>query len=295
MLAQPAFAPELLLIAAVIGVGVLHTIVPDHWVPIALIARQQGWSRGETARAALQAGTGHVVSTLLLGVAVWGAGMAFAAEFGRYVSLASSLALVAFGLWIAAASWRELRAHERAEPVAPPVGVSDAQTAAAAVDAAISIAANERNAADELYLPLRGGIATHLHPHRHGTIVHTHRHDHDRATVHVLDPHVAQEPPLHAHGHRRSRRTALLLILGSSPMIEGLPAFFAAGRYGVALEATMAVCFGAATIATYVALCVSSTVGLQRVELGRFEKYGEVASGAFIAAVGIVFFFLPLS
>ena len=34
----------LFLVAAVAGVGVLHTIVPDHWVPIALIARQRGWS-----------------------------------------------------------------------------------------------------------------------------------------------------------------------------------------------------------------------------------------------------------
>ena len=42
--------PELLLIGAVAAVGVLHTIVPDHWVPITLIARQRGWSKGETAR-----------------------------------------------------------------------------------------------------------------------------------------------------------------------------------------------------------------------------------------------------
>jgi nickel/cobalt transporter (NicO) family protein len=28
---------------------------------------------------------------------------------------------------------------------------------------------------------------------------------------------------------------ALLLILGSSPMIEGIPAFFAAGQYGIGL------------------------------------------------------------
>jgi hypothetical protein len=32
------YAPELLLIGAVASVGVLHTIVLDHWVPITLIA-----------------------------------------------------------------------------------------------------------------------------------------------------------------------------------------------------------------------------------------------------------------
>lgn len=62
---------QLLLISAVAGVGVLHTMVPDHWMPIMIIARQKGWSKKEVIRAALQAGTGHVVTTLLLGVVVW--------------------------------------------------------------------------------------------------------------------------------------------------------------------------------------------------------------------------------
>src|ERR1700724_2804854 len=102
------YGPELLLVAAVATVGVLHTMVPDHWVPITLIARQRGWSRSETARAALQAGTGHVLSTLLIGVVVWFAGVAVAARFGHLVETASSLALVAFGGWIALSAWREL-------------------------------------------------------------------------------------------------------------------------------------------------------------------------------------------
>src|ERR1700730_10046352 len=75
------YGPELLLVAAVATVGVLHTIVPDHWVPIALIARQRGWSKSETARAALQAGIGHVLSTLLIALVVWLAGVAFAQRF----------------------------------------------------------------------------------------------------------------------------------------------------------------------------------------------------------------------
>src|SRR5579862_2771531 len=104
------YAPELLLIGAVAAVGVLHTIVPDHWVPITLIARQWGWSRTETARAALKAGAGHVISTLLIGLMVWLAGVAVAARFGHFVETASSVALIAFGGWIAAWAWRDLRA-----------------------------------------------------------------------------------------------------------------------------------------------------------------------------------------
>jgi hypothetical protein len=77
-------------------------------------------------------------------------------------------------------------------------------------------------------------------------------------------------------------------------MVEGIPAFFAAGRYGIGLIVVMALAFAVATIATYVGLTVSATAGLQRVNFGAFEKYGELASGAFIAAVGVVFFFVPV-
>jgi len=102
-------ASPLILVGAVAAVGVFHTIVPDHWVPITLIARQHGWSKREVARAALIAGTGHTVSTLLIGFVVWIAGVAFATKFGNVVSVASSFALVVFGGWIAVSSMLELR------------------------------------------------------------------------------------------------------------------------------------------------------------------------------------------
>jgi len=101
--------PQLLLIGAVAAVGVLHTMVPDHWAPIALFARQRSWSKAETARAALLAGTGHVLSTLLIASVVWLAGVTVADRFGQFVDSAASIALVCFGGWIAISAWRELR------------------------------------------------------------------------------------------------------------------------------------------------------------------------------------------
>ena len=88
---------------------------------------------------------------------------------------------------------------------------------------------------------------------------------------------------------------ALLLILGSSPMVEGIPAFFAASRYGTGLLLAMAVVFAAATMATYVVLCVYSAAGLQRLHLGPLERYGEVVSGAIIVLVGVAFWLWPVA
>jgi hypothetical protein len=77
--------PQLLLVAAVAAVGVLHTLVPDHWAPIVAIARQRGWSQAETARAAALAGSGHVTSTLVIALIAWLAGEAVAQRFGNLV------------------------------------------------------------------------------------------------------------------------------------------------------------------------------------------------------------------
>jgi ABC-type nickel/cobalt efflux system permease component RcnA len=222
--------PQLLLVASVAAVGVLHTMVPDHWMPIALLARQRGWTRAQTASAALKAGTGHVGSTLLIAVVVWYAGAVAAARFGHVVDSAASIALIAFGGWIAWSGWRALtqEGHKR-------------------------------------------------HDHHHGA---PGSHDHHHHG--------------HSHAHERRSSTALLLILGSSPMIEGIPAFFAAGKYGAGLIVVMSLVFAASTIATYIVLCIQVTAGLQRLHVPAFERYGEVLSGAVIAALGAAFWFWPI-
>ena len=282
--------PEIVLVAAVAAVGFLHTIVPDHWVPITLIARQRGWTQGETLRAALAAGTGHALSTLLIASAVWIAGVAFAQRFGHLVDTVASLALIAFGGWIALSSLRAIagtgghghrhgRGHDHGHDHGHGHDHDDG-----------------RPEADPLYAPLKGEtrmLDRHVHLHRHGRgPVHAHWHDHIADMIH---PAVADgaEAPMHDHRHRTSARTALLVILGSSPMVEGIPAFFAAGKYGVGLILVMALVFAAATIATYAVLCVYSTAGLQRVRLGAFERHGETLSGAFIALVGVAFWIWP--
>jgi len=217
-------AAEWLLVGSVATVGVLHTMVPDHWLPITVMARQRNWSRGKTARAALGAGVGHVVSTLVIALIFWAAGAAVATRFGQWVEILTSAALVGFGIWVAGGAILEMKTH---------------------------------------------------HGHHH-----SHDHHHDEAHHHV-----------HA---KTGSRMALLLILGSSPMIEGIPPFFAAGRYGIGLLIVMALVFAAATIMTYVALSVYSAAGAQQLRFGRFEQYGEIASGLIIAAVGVVFWVWPI-
>lgn len=329
------YGPELLLVGAVAAVGVLHTIVPDHWVPITLIARQQGWSRAETARASLKAGVGHVLSTLLIALIVWFAGVAFAQRFGHYVDTASSIALIGFGSWIAISAFREMRdgrhghthGHEhnhgldtRARdqvhgPELQTIATRHGQLLLSIFESGVpprfrltgtdydkvSVETVRDDGSREHFAMIRrSGYWESLDsiPEPHGfevTIVTEHRgHTHSCAAKFVEHSHDHHDHDAKGHGRKTSTRTALLLILGSSPMIEGIPAFFAAGKYGPGLIAIMSVVFGISTIATYVVLCVYSTSSLQRVSFGPLEKYGEVFSGAFIALVGVAFWIWPV-
>lgn len=77
-------------------------------------------------------------------------------------------------------------------------------------------------------------------------------------------------------------------------MVEGIPAFFAASRLGILQLAVMSVVFAAATIATYVVLCVASARTLERLHLGPLERYGEMISGLFIALLGVGFLIFPV-
>jgi hypothetical protein len=305
------YTPQLLLIGAVAAVGVLHTIVPDHWMPITLIARQHGWSRRETALAALQAGCGHVVSTLLIALAVWLAGVAFAARYGNLADRAASIALIGLGGWIEISATRDLRGadaepsdaltrgththeHQHAHPFA---NHDDERPICNEAKYAEKSNPADPSRRDRLYVPLSGGLAAaashaHLHRHDYGA-QHAHWHDHDSSTLHVLVTELGFVP-LHDHRHRTPARTAMLLVLGSSPMVEGIPAFFAAAKFGAGLILAMAAVFGLCTIAAYVLLCVYSAAGLQGIRLGAAERYGVVLSGALLALIGLIFLLFPV-
>ena len=312
-----------LLVFSVAAVGVLHTIVPDHWVPITLIARERKWTKGQTARAALIAGTGHVTTTLMLGGIVWLAGVAVATQFGHVVDIISSLALIAFGLWIGISALREMKtghghSHDHSytegdihgpelEQIMTPLGVIELsifehnipphfRITGLELDRYTLETVREGNITQTFEMENKGqywqSIKSIPEPHEFSVHVKlTHKGTMQRYTVSFTEG-------SHGHSHAptksKNTRTALLLILGSSPMIEGIPAFFAAGKYGIGVMLVMAIVFAVSTIATYVLLCVYSMAGLAHVKLGAFEKYGEVMSGAFIAIVGLVFFLFPV-
>lgn len=92
-----------LLIIAAGTVGFLHSILPDHWVPLAVIARTQRWSIAHVARASFLASVGHVLTSLILAGVIAAVGLEFRhtleTEQGRIVGAILVLTGIAFLIW----------------------------------------------------------------------------------------------------------------------------------------------------------------------------------------------------
>ncbi len=55
-----------LLLGAAAVVAIFHSILPDHWVPLAVVARTQRWSIADVVRVTFFTSIGHVITSLIL-------------------------------------------------------------------------------------------------------------------------------------------------------------------------------------------------------------------------------------
>ncbi|QIS19525.1 hypothetical protein [Nocardia terpenica] len=111
-------APALL--AAAAGVGFGHAVLPDHWVPLAVIARAQRYPLRRVARLSGLAGIAHVGFSLILGAIVIGVGLQFRATVERHEALIVGGLLIATGaLFVALELLGRGHAHSHHDPEHP--------------------------------------------------------------------------------------------------------------------------------------------------------------------------------
>jgi hypothetical protein len=65
------------LIAAAAGVGFAHAILPDHWVPLAVVGRTRRYPLARVARLSGLAGVAHVLVSVMLGAIIVAVGLQF--------------------------------------------------------------------------------------------------------------------------------------------------------------------------------------------------------------------------
>ena len=98
-----ATAPAL--IAAAGGVGFGHAILPDHWVPLAVIGRTRRYSLPRVARLSGVAGVAHVLVSILLGGLIIAVGLQFRSTVESVQSTVIGGLLILTGVGFA---WLEL-------------------------------------------------------------------------------------------------------------------------------------------------------------------------------------------
>lgn len=96
-----------LLFASTIGLALLHTLIPDHWLPFVLVGRSRGWSLRATAGLSSLAALVHVALSVALGWFAFTIGREAAERLGETLEHASALILVLFGVVYAVWSWRK--------------------------------------------------------------------------------------------------------------------------------------------------------------------------------------------
>jgi nickel/cobalt exporter len=95
-------SPTLALLAAAAGVGLGHAILPDHWVPLAVVGRTQRYPLARVARLSLLAGVAHVLVSLLLGAIIVVAGLQFRSTIESAQSAIIGVVLILTGIGFAA-------------------------------------------------------------------------------------------------------------------------------------------------------------------------------------------------
>lgn len=87
--------PALMLAAA--GVGFGHAVLPDHWMPLAVLSRTRRYPTRRTVRLSLAAGVTHVLVSLVMGAVLVLVGLQFRDTVARHADLVIGGILLATG------------------------------------------------------------------------------------------------------------------------------------------------------------------------------------------------------
>ena len=86
------------LFAAAAGVGFGHAVLPDHWVPLAVLGRARRYPLAKIARLSSLAGVAHVLLSIVLGAVIIGVGLQFRSSVSHAQDTIIGSLLIATGV-----------------------------------------------------------------------------------------------------------------------------------------------------------------------------------------------------
>ena len=86
------------LLTAVLSISLLHTVMPNHWLPFVMMWKTQKWTKKKTLSVCAIASIGHVVVTILLAMAAVWLGSELLKRAGDFAEPLAGWILITFGI-----------------------------------------------------------------------------------------------------------------------------------------------------------------------------------------------------
>lgn len=260
--------PVLLLMLGAAAVGIVHSVLPDHWVPLAVVAHTQRWSMARLARVTTLAAGGHVLTSVVLGGLVALVGLQFQKQIetqqGRVVGAVLVITGLGFLVW-------GLTGHGHAHEHGP--------------ETAVDPQSHQHEHASDVATIVGG---SHEHEHVHAGVRHSHRHNH-AAFIEAQASRIAEHS---SRGTLLSTLAATAVPFGvaASPDLTFLPLAIAAGAYGVGAVGAVLGVFAAVTMSTFVGLTVVATAVGYEMRGEWLEDHANTITSLVLVAIGVVAF-----
>lgn len=263
----------LLLLGAAAIVAILHSILPDHWVPLAIVARTQRWSLLRVTRVSALASAGHVIASLVLGGIIALIGLQFQRQVDTQqghiiggILILTGLGFLIWGLLGRGHGHTHTRGHTHD-----------------------SVIMHKHSHAE-------GREHSYDHPHDHS-------HEHEDAEHGLDHPHDKHETP-HDHGHEPTQATkkrtaeqtlakrlaaiAVPFGVAASPDLTILPVALAASAVGGGVVVGVLGVFAALTIGTFIGLTVLATLAGYQIKGAWLENNANSITSLVLIVLGIV-------
>lgn len=247
--------PSLLLVVGAAGVGVVHAVLPDHWVPLAVVARAERWSRPRLVMVTAIAASGHILASILLGGVVALIGLQFQRQIetqqGHVVGGILILTGLGFLLWSYSGHGHP-HAHDR-----------------------------PAESHEHSHTDVEASARVHEHEHAHGDERHSHRHRHE-VFVRRRSADIA------------TRGLAAVVVpfgVAASPDLSFLPLAVGSAAYGPGAVVGVVGAFAASTFAVFVGLTLAATVLGYQVRGEWLEDHAQTITALILIVIGAIAFF----
>lgn len=236
------------LLAAAGGVGFGHAILPDHWVPLAVLGRTRRYPMSQIARLSTLAGIAHVLVSVILGGVIVAVGLQFRSTVEHAQDTIIGCLLIATGIGFLM----------------------------------LEVTGHGHDHAHEHY---HGHDHAHDHEHGHDD---AHEHDHDHHHRHGHGVAAPGSPGHRGGRLSGLAAVMVPFGAAASPDLTILPVFLAAAAVGVGTAIGSLVIFAAVTIGTIVGLTLSAARGGYQIQGDWLERWGNAFTAAVLLIIGLL-------